>query len=335
MYLAKPNWCNHCGHLLPLGKKSVRKCIECNHFWHDNCSNVLPNFCGLTQQLIDNLLHDGSEKKIEKPASIKKTGIVSKKYTLDDFSLISVLGRGNFGKVILAEEKKSNQIYAIKILKKEFIIENDEVESVISEKRIFSLITKDKHPFLVNLHACFQSESRIFFVMEYVNGGDLMWHIQHSLFSEFQAKLYAAEVLLVLEYFHKNNIVYRDLKLDNILLASDGHIKIADYGLCKENMGHGATTKTFCGTPEFMAPEILLDQKYGKAVDWWAFGVLVFEMLSGQAPFKGHTEDEIFASILKDQVQYPTQLSIEAISLLKKVLFELSFSFSLKTLQFA
>ncbi|KAI8913115.1 kinase-like domain-containing protein [Powellomyces hirtus] len=239
---------------------------------------------------------------------------------LDDFTFIAVLGKGNFGKVLLAEERYSKQLYAIKVLKKEFIIENDEVESTKAEKRVFLAANRQRHPFLVNLHSCFQTESRIYFVMEYVSGGDLMWHIQHQQFSEKRAKFYAAEVLLALEYFHRENIVYRDLKLDNILLSLHGHIKIADYGLCKENMTHGSTTNTFCGTPEFMAPEILQDKPYGRAVDWWAFGVLIYEMLLGQSPFRGEDEEEIFEAILEDEILYPVNMAKDAVSLLQKLL---------------
>jgi classical protein kinase C alpha type len=132
-------------------------------------------------------------------------------------------------------------------------------------------------------------------------------------------RFYACEVLLALEYFHKQNIVYRDLKLDNILLTLDGHIKITDYGLCKENMGYNATTNTFCGTPEFMAPEILLEQRYGRAVDWWAFGVLIYEMLLGQSPFRGEDEDEIFDAILEDEILYPINMSRDSVSICQKV----------------
>lgn len=204
------------------------------------------------------------------------------KVSLDDFHFVAVLGKGNFGKVMLAEDKLSKRLYAIKVLKKEFILQNDEIESTRSEKRVFVTINQNRNPFLVTLHSCFQTDTRIYFVMDYISGGDLMLHIQREQFSEWRAKFYACEVLLALECFHQNGIVYRDLKLDNILLTLDGHVKIADYGLCKENMGQGRTTNTFCGTPEFMAPEILLEQEYSRAVDWWAFGVLIYEMLLGQ-----------------------------------------------------
>ncbi|GAA6008288.1 hypothetical protein JCM10207_000074 [Rhodosporidiobolus poonsookiae] len=239
---------------------------------------------------------------------------------LDDFNFLAVLGKGNFGKVMLAEEKKSGGLFAIKVLKKEFIIENDEVESTKSEKRVFLTAARERHPFLLGLHSCFQTETRIYFVMEYVSGGDLMLHIQREQFTPRRAKFYAAEVLLALEYFHQNGIVYRDLKLDNILLTLDGHVKVADYGLCKEDMWFGKTTSTFCGTPEFMAPEIILEQRYGRAVDWWAFGVLIYEMLLGQSPFRGDDEDEIFDAILEDEPLYPIHMPRDSVSCLQKLL---------------
>ncbi|KAJ3380926.1 Serine/threonine kinase [Lobulomyces angularis] len=245
---------------------------------------------------------------------------VPKNIGLNDFNFLAVLGKGNFGKVMLAEEKWSKKMYAIKVLKKEYIIENDEVDSTRSEKRVFLAATRERHPFLVNLHSCFQTESRIYFVMEYVSGGDLMWHIQRQYFTEYQAKFYACEVLLALSYFHKQNILYRDLKLDNILLTVDGHIKIADFGLCKENMKLDSKTSTFCGTPEFMAPEILEEKPYGRAVDWWAFGVLIYEMVLGQSPFKGEDEDEIFAAILNDEILYPVNMTKDTVTLLQKLL---------------
>ncbi|KAI9221396.1 hypothetical protein BC828DRAFT_357038 [Blastocladiella britannica] len=256
------------------------------------------------------------QKKRDEPA----VGSTAKPVSLEDFHFLAVLGKGNFGKVMLAEEKRSRKHYAIKVLKKDFVLENDEVESTRSEKRIFQAANAARHPFLVSLYATLQTASRLYFVMEYVSGGDLMLHIQREQFTERRAKFYAAEVLLALEFFHQQKIVYRDLKLDNIMLGLDGHIKLADYGLCKENMGLGATTNTFCGTPEFMAPEILFEQSYGRAVDWWAFGVLVYEMLCGQSPFRGDDEEEIFESILHDEVLYPITMSRDAVHLCQGLL---------------
>ncbi|CAO1614643.1 unnamed protein product [Jaminaea pallidilutea] len=260
------------------------------------------------------ILGAAPSQPLREPASSRR------KVGLNDFNFLAVLGKGNFGKVMLAEEKRSNNLYAIKVLKKEFIIENDEVESTKSEKRVFLAAARERHPFLLGLHSCFQTETRVYFVMEYVSGGDLMLHIQKEQFSPKRAKFYAAEVLLALEYFHKQGIIYRDLKLDNILLTLDGHVKVADYGLCKEDMWYGNTTSTFCGTPEFMAPEILLEQRYGRAVDWWAFGILIYEMLLGQAPFRGDDEDEIFDAILEDEPLYPIHMPADSVSILHRLL---------------
>ncbi|KAG0371259.1 Serine/threonine kinase [Mortierella sp. AD032] len=244
-----------------------------------------------------------------------------KKYGLNDFHFLAVLGKGNFGKVMLAEDKKDGGVYAIKALKKESIVKCDEIESARSEKRIYQVANKERHPFLTTLHSCFQTDTRLYFVMEYVQGGDLMMHIQKDKrFGEQRAKFYGCEVLLALQYFHENDIVYRDLKLDNILLSLDGHIKIGDYGLCKENMPFGATTRTICGTPEFMAPEILEEQPYDRAVDWWAYGVLMYEMLLGRAPFSGEEEDDIYDSILEDEPLYPQNFGRHEQALLQSLL---------------
>jgi classical protein kinase C len=256
-------------------------------------------------------------RKTAPPANEAGTG---RRIGLDHFNFLAVLGKGNFGKVMLAETKQTKQLYAIKVLKKEFIIENDEVESIRSEKRVLLIANKERHPFLLNLHACFQTETRVYFVMEYISGGDLMLHIQRGQFGTKRAQFYAAEVCLALKYFHENGVIYRDLKLDNIMLTLDGHIKVADYGLCKEDMWYGSTTSTFCGTPEFMAPEILLDKKYGRAVDWWAFGVLIYQMLLQQSPFRGEDEDEIYDAILADEPLYPIHMPRDSVAILQKLL---------------
>ncbi|KAI1718759.1 protein kinase domain-containing protein [Ditylenchus destructor] len=240
--------------------------------------------------------------------------------TIDKFRLISVLGRGHFGKVILAQHKTSSKYYALKVLKKGDVLARDEVESLMVEKRVFDVASQRKHPFLVNLYAGFQTREHIFFVMEYSMGGDLMRHIHDDIFSEERACFYASCVLLGLEFLHQNNIIYRDLKLDNLLLDSEGYVKLADFGLCKEGMGPFDKTSTFCGTPEFLAPEVLTENSYTRAIDWWGLGVLLFEMLVGEPPFSGEDEEEIFDSIVSDDVRYPRFLSIEAIAIMRRLM---------------
>ncbi|KAI9295447.1 Pkinase-domain-containing protein [Neoconidiobolus thromboides FSU 785] len=252
---------------------------------------------------------------IPKPASKPR------KVTIKDYNLLVVLGRGNFGKVMLGEVKETKELVAIKILKKDAAIENDEVDALKSEREVFKQTTKERHPFLVHMEACFTSNASIFFVMEYVIGGDLMSLIQRLRnFTPTQTRFYTVEVILALEFLHKRNIIYRDLKLDNIMLCGDGHIKVADYGLCKLNMPYGSITSTFCGTPEFMAPEILNERKYGSSVDWWSLGVLMYQMTLGQSPFTGADDMEIFDSIIEDEVLYPLSLPRTTVSILERLL---------------
>ncbi|XP_052448747.1 serine/threonine-protein kinase N2 isoform X3 [Carassius gibelio] len=254
-------------------------------------------------------------RPVSQPTPQRKEGV-----QMEDFNCISVLGRGHFGKVLLAEFKRTGKLYAIKALKKGDVVTRDEVDSLMCEKRIFETINVSRHPFLVNLYGCFQTPDHVCFVMEYSPGGDLMTHIHNSIFSERQARFYSACVLLGLEFLHQNRIVYRDLKLDNLLMDSDGFVKIADFGLCKEGMGYGDRTSTFCGTPEFLAPEVLTDSMYTRAVDWWGLGVLIYEMLVGESPFPGDDEEEVFDSIVNDEVRYPRFMSPESVSIIQKLL---------------
>ncbi|EEB14423.1 RAC protein kinase DRAC-PK85, putative [Pediculus humanus corporis] len=241
-----------------------------------------------------------------------------KKVTLENFEFLKVLGKGTFGKVILCREKATGHLYAIKILKKEVIIEKDEVAHTLTENRV---LRTTNHPFLISLKYAFQTADRLCFVMEYVNGGELFFHLSRErLFGEERTRFYGAEIISALGYLHEQGIIYRDLKLENLLLDNTGHIKIADFGLCKEDITYGRTTKTFCGTPEYLAPEVLEDNDYGRAVDWWGVGVVMYEMMCGRLPFFNKDHDKLFALILMEDVKFPRTISAEARSVLAGLL---------------
>ncbi|XP_004422397.1 PREDICTED: serine/threonine-protein kinase Sgk1 isoform X4 [Ceratotherium simum simum] len=236
-----------------------------------------------------------------------------------DFHFLKVIGKGSFGKVLLARHKAEEVFYAVKVLQKKAILKKKEEKHIMSERNV--LLKNVKHPFLVGLHFSFQTADKLYFVLDYINGGELFYHLQRErCFLEPRARFYAAEIASALGYLHSLNIVYRDLKPENILLDSQGHIVLTDFGLCKENIEHNGTTSTFCGTPEYLAPEVLHKQPYDRTVDWWCLGAVLYEMLYGLPPFYSRNTAEMYDNILNKPLQLKPNITNSARHLLEGLL---------------
>ncbi|XP_046877504.1 serine/threonine-protein kinase Sgk1 isoform X1 [Hypomesus transpacificus] len=236
-----------------------------------------------------------------------------------DFHFLKVLGKGSFGKVLLARHRTDDQFFAVKVLQKKAILKKKEEKHIMSERNV--LLKNVKHPFLVGLHYSFQTADKLYFVLDYINGGELFYHLQRErCFLEPRARFYAAEIASALGYLHSLNIVYRDLKPENILLDSQGHIILTDFGLCKENIEPNGTTSTFCGTPEYLAPEVLHKQPYDRTVDWWCLGAVLYEMLYGLPPFYSRNTAEMYDNILNKPLQLKPNISNAARHLLEGLL---------------
>lgn len=220
-----------------------------------------------------------------------------------DFDFFKVIGKGSFGKVLLAKHKVEEKFYAVKVLNKAHIMRKNEAKHIMSERNV--LVKNVQHPFLVGLHYSFQTADKLYFVLDYVNGGELFFHLQKERsFSETRAKFYAAEMASALAHLHSLNVIYRDLKPENILLDSDGHLVLTDFGLCKENIKNRETTSTFCGTPEYLAPEVLRKLPYDRTVDWWCLGAVLYEMIFGLPPFYSRDTAEMYDNILHKPLRF-------------------------------
>jgi serine/threonine protein kinase len=223
------------------------------------------------------------------------------------------------GKVFLVRENQSNEIYALKVLRKENIVKRNQVEHTNTERSILGYI---RHPFIVGMNMAFQSKEKLFFVLDYCPGGELFFHLgKEGRFHEARARFYAAEIILAISYIHSLDIIYRDLKPENVLLDANGHIRLTDFGLSKEGISNSSSgANSFCGTPEYLAPEILNRQGHGRAVDWWSLGAVLFEMLTGLPPFYSQDREKLFEKIREAELQYPPVVQRQAKALLKGLL---------------
>ncbi|KAE9399029.1 kinase-like protein [Gymnopus androsaceus JB14] len=222
-----------------------------------------------------------------------------------DFEFLKLIGRGTFGKVFQVRKRDTKRIYAMKVLSKKEIVAKKEVAHTIGERKILQRSLES--PFLVGLKFSFQTERDLYLVTDFKSGGELFWHLQRETrFSEERARFYIAELVLALEHLHKYDIVYRDLKPENILLDATGHVALCDFGLSKADLRADELTTTFCGTTEYLAPEILLDEHgYSKIVDFWSLGVLLFEMCCGWSPFYAEDTQQMYKNICFGKIRFP------------------------------
>jgi serine/threonine protein kinase SCH9 len=240
-----------------------------------------------------------------------------------DFQILKLIGKGTFGQVYQVRKKDTQRIYAMKVLSKKVIIQKKEIQHTIGERNILVRTAMTDSPFIVGLKFSFQTAADLYLVTDFMSGGELFWHLQkEGRFKEDRAKFYIAELILALKHLHEHDIVYRDLKPENILLDANGHIALCDFGLSKANLTKNDTTNTFCGTTEYLAPEVLLDEQgYTKMVDFWSLGVLVFEMCCGWSPFYAEDTQQMYKNIAFGKVRFPRDaLSTEGRNFVKGLL---------------
>lgn len=238
---------------------------------------------------------------------------------VNDFELVRVIGKGSFGKVTLVRKKDDRQLYAMKVLSKPNIVKRKQVEHTKTERRVLGAIN---HPFIVKMHYAFQSDSKLYFVLDYCAGGELFYHLSRmKKFPEHMAKFYCAEITMALDELHRHGVVYRDLKPENILFDAEGHVKLADFGLAKENVQDSAQgANSLCGTPEYLSPEVLDRRGHGTGVDWWNLGMVTYEMLTGLPPWYTTDRDKLFERLRNAPLKFPYYVSRTAASLIQGLL---------------
>ena len=245
---------------------------------------------------------------------------INVKVTYDDFQPIKLLGRGSFGEVLLVRLKANKKVYAMKILSKDLLKIQKQQSHTKAER---DLMVKINCPFIVDIKSAFQDASKLYIVSEFMQGGDMFFHLhdgQIVIFNNQKTKFYIAELVLALEYIHSQNMVYRDLKPENILLDSYGHVKLTDFGLSIMLEEGEDKAFTICGTPQYLAPEVLLKRGYDKAVDWWSLGCVMYEMLTGRLPFPIKRGVRMNFKVYERKVDFPKNMNKDAKDLIQKLL---------------
>ncbi|OAF68930.1 hypothetical protein A3Q56_03303 [Intoshia linei] len=272
-----------------------------------------------TDEVAEEIAHQIKNRNTKTDVIVNKSE--EKRVSINDFSMIKLLGRGGYGRVFLTKKISGydqNTYYAMKILKKVDVVKSKiDTAHTKSERQIMAKI---KHPFLVDLIYAFQTGYKLYLIMEYVPGGEIYTQLETNVcIPEEDTVFYVSEVVLALEYLHKIGIIYRDLKPENILITIEGHIKMTDFGLCKEALVGSELTHTFCGTIDYMSPEILNHTGHNKSCDWWSLGCLVYDMLSGRPPFSSSTRQKTIYKILHCKVHYPRIISTKSKAFINKI----------------
>lgn len=234
--------------------------------------------------------------------------------TFTSFEILGTLGAGTFGKVFKVKLKTTGKIYAMKVINKKYLIRNQQLRYAVTECNVLKQIN---HPFIIKLHYAFQTPDFLYMILDYCPGGDLSYHIVKNLFEEEEAQIFIAELILAIEHLHSYDIIYRDLKPENILVDVDGHIKLADFGLAKENVADNKTTQSFCGSPAYLSPEMVNRRGVGKSADIYGIGAVLYEMISGTPPFYANDLGTMYRNISKSKLLMHDYFSEELQSLLK------------------
>ena len=266
--------------------------------------------CSRNKNINSDLLESINNNKISKPPN--------EKLTMKDFDTIKLLGTGSFGKVYLVRSKWSNELFAMKVLLKSYLKQKHQEEHTKTERDLMISINS---PFILNIRFAFQDQTQLYIITDFMQGGDMFFHLHDGgKFNKARAKFYSIELILAIEVLHKNNMVYRDLKPENILMDRDGHIKISDFGLSKILDDMNDKVFTLCGTPQYIAPEVIYKKGYDKGIDWWSFGCVFYEMLTGYLPFIIPRGQKLSIKLFQTEVKYPKDFENDLVDLFKKLL---------------
>jgi serum/glucocorticoid-regulated kinase 2 len=239
---------------------------------------------------------------------------LTKGINFSSFEIIETLGSGTFGKVFKVRLKETKEIFAMKIINKKYLIRNQQLRYAVTECNV---LKQTQHPFIIKLHYAFQTPDHLYMILDYCPGGDLSFHIVRNLFEEDEARFFIAELVLAIEHLHSLDIIYRDLKPENILIDAEGHIKLADFGLAKEKVADNKVAQSFCGSPAYLAPEMVNRRGAGKSADIYGIGAVLYEMISGTPPFYAHDLNTMYNNIAKNELMLHDYFSDELKDLLK------------------